>query len=108
MPFEDETFDLIISCNMFHYIREPMVALKEMMRVLKPKGRVVITDWCDDYIACRLCDLFLRTFDKAHFKTYGKKACNELLFSAGFDEMKIDSYKINWLWGMMTATARKK
>ncbi len=47
-------------------------------------------------------------FNKAHFKTYRKSECSSLLFSSGFDEIKITSYKINWFWGMMTATAHKK
>ncbi len=108
LPFKDEMFDVIVFCSMFHYIREPIVVLKEGIRVLKPTGRVVITDWCDDYITCQICDLFLRSFNKAHFKTYRKEECYELLLSAGFDDIKIDSYKVNWFWGMMTATACKK
>ncbi|MCF6325053.1 MAG: methyltransferase domain-containing protein [Gammaproteobacteria bacterium] len=108
LPFADDTFDLIVSCNMFHYIREPMVALKEMKRILKPTGRVVITDWCSDYIICKIYDRFLRVFNQAHSRTYKKSECYQLLISSGFDEIKIDRYKINWFWGMMTATACKK
>ncbi len=108
LPFEEETFDVVVSCNMFHYIREPVIALEEVKRILKPTGRVVITDWCDDYITCQILDLFLRVFNKAHFKIYRKRECYQLLFSSGFDEIKIDPYKINWFWGMMTATAFKK
>ncbi len=108
LPFETETFDVIVFCSVFHYIREPLVALKEVVRVLKPAGRVVITDWCDDYIICQIYDLFLRTFNKAHFKTYRKKECYQFLFLSGFENIKIDSYKVNWFWGMMTATACKK
>ncbi len=108
LPFEDESFDVIVSCSMFHYIREPMVALKEMMRVLKPAGSLVITDWCGDYMLCKIYGLFLRVFNKAHFKTYGKKECYKLLFLSEFDDIKIDRYKINWFWGMMTATASKR
>lgn len=108
LPFEAETFDIIVSCNVFHYIREPSIALKEAMRILKPTGTFVITDWCDDYITCRICDLFLRIFNEAHFKTYGKRECYDLLCSSGFDDIKVDRYKINWIWGMMTATACKK
>lgn len=108
LPFEAETFDVIVFCSVFHYIREPIVALKEVMRVLKSTGRLVITDWCDDYITCQICDLFLRVFNQAHFKTYRKKECYQLLFSSGFDDIKIDSYKVNWFWGMMTITACKK
>ena len=108
LPFEDGAFDVVVSCNMFHYIRQPEVALNEMVRVLKPAGRLVLTDWCRDYWSCQLLDLFLRLFNKAHFKTYEKKECYKLLVSAGFDGIKIDRYKINWFWGMMTATASKK
>ncbi len=107
LPFEAETFDIVVSCNMFHYIRQPNAALQEALRVLKPAGRLVITDWCDDYLTCRICDLFLRVFNKAHFKTYRKNECVGLLSSSGFDHITIDSYKISWLWGMMTATAGK-
>jgi len=108
LPFEAENFDLIVSCNMFHYIREPMVALKEIMRVLKPGGKVVITDWCDDYVICKVCNFWFQNFNKAHFKTYKKKECYEFLLLSGFNDIKINSYKINWFWGMMTATASKK
>ncbi len=108
LPFEDEAFDVIVSCNVFHYIREPRVALKEVMRILKPTGRVVITDWCNDYMTCQVLDLFLRAFNKAHFKTYKQSECHELLSLSGFDDIKIDHYKINWFWGMMTATACKR
>ncbi|HEB63747.1 MAG TPA: methyltransferase domain-containing protein [Gammaproteobacteria bacterium] len=107
LPFEDETFDVIVSCNMFHYIRQPRVALKEMVRVLKPAGRLVLTDWCNDYRTCQIFNLFLQVFNKAHFKTYRKKECHKLLSLSGFDHIKIDCYKINWFWGMMTATAIK-
>jgi len=107
LPFEAETFDIIISCNTFHYIREPIVALKEAMRILKPAGKLVITDWCADYITCRICELFLLIFNEAHFKTYRKRECYNLLCSSGFNDIKIDRYRINWLWGMMTATAIK-
>ncbi|HEX3526605.1 MAG TPA: class I SAM-dependent methyltransferase [Thermoanaerobaculia bacterium] len=107
LPFEDERFDVVVSCNVFHYVREPVVALREMARVLAPGGRLIITDWCDDYLACRLCDLYLRLFSPAHQKTYGKRECLKLLTDAGHRNVEIDRYKISWLWGLMTARAWK-
>ncbi len=107
LPFDASTFDVVVSCSMFHYIRKPVVALAEVMRVLKPGGRVVITDWCDDYLACRLYDLVLGVFNRAHFKVYKKSECYDFLNLSGFGEIKISSYKINWFWGLMTATACK-
>lgn len=107
LPFAAEEFDVVVSCNMFHYIHDPPGALREMRRVLRPGGRIVITDWCDDYLACRLCDLYLRLFNRAHFKAYGKKECTRLLQEAGYAEVHIDRYKISWLWGLMTAWVTK-
>lgn len=106
LPFQSNSFDIVVSSNAFHYWRSPESCLKEILRVLKPKGRIIITDWCDDYVACKICDVFLRLFNHAHFKTYGKDACELLLQKAGFVNVQVDRYRINWLWGMMTAIAQ--
>lgn len=105
LPFEEEQFDVVISCSMFHYIHKPMEALREMKRVLRPNGLLVITDWCDDFFTCKICDLYLRLFNRAYFKAYSKRGCIRLLKEAGYSVKSIDRYKINWLWGLMTIKA---
>ncbi len=108
LPHDDASFDLVMSCNMFHYIADPVSALREMSRVLRPGGRLVITDWCDDFLACKACDLFLRVVSRAHHQTYAARDCREMIESAGFERTQVDRYKITWLWGLMTATAHKE
>lgn len=103
LPFRSNSFDIVVSCNAFHYWRGPEECLSEAARILKPNGIIVITDWCDDYIACRLCNFFLRIFSRAHFKTYGQREFEHLFRIAGFRNIQIERYKINWLWGLMTA-----
>ena len=107
LPFDTGQFDLVVSCNMFHYSHQPMAALREMKRVLRASGRLILTDWCDDYLACRVCDIYLRIFNRAHFKAYGLRECARLLDAAEYVNIAIERYKINWLWGLMTARATK-
>ena len=107
LPYPDAMFDVVVSTSVFHFIRNPCLALTEMWRVLKPEGRVVITDWCDDYLACQVCDLFLRFSNRAHFRTYGQTQCMQMMKDAGFSDRRINTYKMNWIWGFMTARATK-
>jgi ubiquinone/menaquinone biosynthesis C-methylase UbiE len=107
LPYDDESFDVVVSCNVFHYIRQPVVALREMERVLRPGGQLVITDWCDDYLACRVCDWYLRLFSRAHYRVYRERECLRLLKETGFQQVDIECYRISWLWGLMTARVTK-
>lgn len=47
LPFEDESFDLVTSTQVYEYVPNMATALAEVRRVLKPGGRVWIldTDW---------------------------------------------------------------
>ena len=103
LPWTASSFDIVVSCNMFHYITHPVQALQEMARVLRPGGTLVLTDWCDDYLACRVCNYYLRLTNRAFYKTYREAECLALLRAAGFRNVKLERYKISWLWGLMTA-----
>jgi len=108
LPWGAGAFDVVVSCNMFHYISHPVQALREMGRVLRPGGSLVLTDWCDDYLACRVCNLYLRLTNRAFYKTYRQAECRELLHAAGYRDVTIERYKISWLWGLMTAVVKKE
>lgn len=104
LPFPDRAFDLVVSTSALHYWPDPAAGLAEIARVLKPEGRVAITDWCDDYLACRVADALLRILEPAHHRTYGTKTFERLLREAGFHGIRIESYRIGGLWGLMTGT----
>ena len=107
LPFADGSFELAISTSVLHFVLHPEAALREIGRVLAPGGAVVITDWCDDFLACRLCDAALRLFGRGHFHTYGGEECARMLRAAGLACIEVERYKVSMLWGMMTARGRK-
>lgn len=44
LPIEDCSVDYAFANMFLHHVADPLVAIKEMHRILKPGGRVVITD----------------------------------------------------------------
>ena len=45
LPFEDKSFDVVISSFMLMFVPEPEKALREMRRVLKDGGHMVVSVW---------------------------------------------------------------
>ena len=44
IPFADETFDLVVCHNMLHQLSDPLSTVKEIVRVTKPQGAILIRD----------------------------------------------------------------
>ena len=47
MTFSDGSFDAVVSIRALHEIKDPEVALSEIMRVLKPGGTVLMADFSE-------------------------------------------------------------
>lgn len=46
MPYEDNSFDYVACASSFHHHPDPLLSVKEMIRVLKPGGKLIILDMC--------------------------------------------------------------
>jgi ubiquinone/menaquinone biosynthesis C-methylase UbiE len=44
LPYPDRTFDLVTCQMSLHHVPKPILAVREMLRVLKPEGRLVVID----------------------------------------------------------------
>lgn len=60
LPFDDDTFDYVISSDVIEHTPDPYAATKELIRVLKPGGRICITVpnrtfW---FFSLKIADLF--------------------------------------------------
>jgi ubiquinone/menaquinone biosynthesis C-methylase UbiE len=45
LPFEEKTFDLIISANVLHHLAHPEAVFQEILRLLSTGGRIVVSDF---------------------------------------------------------------
>lgn len=104
LPFPDHKFDMVVTVSAFHYFEQPLDTLKEIRRILKPQGKLIIMDWCRDYWLCQALDLFLKIFDPAHKICYTQKELSDLLTTSEFDVIEARKQKLGTLWGIMVAT----
>jgi ubiquinone/menaquinone biosynthesis C-methylase UbiE len=105
LPLANNSFDVIVSANAFHYFDNPDLALREMKRVLKPEGTLVILDWCRDYLLCKICDLVLKVFEPAYKHCYTQAEFHHLLEVADFEIRCAAKIRFGFVWGLMVATA---
>lgn len=71
LPFEDESFDYIVSRNLVWNLEHPTEAYEEWLRILRPGGRILVID------ANHYLHYYDETYKKAHYeimeKNYGHK-----------------------------------
>ncbi|MFX0169955.1 MAG: class I SAM-dependent methyltransferase [Candidatus Hodarchaeota archaeon] len=44
LPIEDNSIDYVFANMVLHHLPQPLMGLREMIRILKPSGKLVITD----------------------------------------------------------------
>lgn len=93
LPWQDNEFSVVVGIETFFFFREPLVALKEIHRVLMPGGRLVIEmaynkdDGLDHTKHIRKYDMDL----------YSANEMRELLEESGFGNIVISYYKAFWI-----------
>jgi len=100
LPFADNSFDVVVSQFALMYFSDRTAALTEMMRVLKPGGRLAIAVWgpfecATSYIilteiAQRRCGQAAADVLTAPFVLGDKERLVELFRSAGIDRIAIE------------------
>lgn len=83
LPFEDSSFDAINMGESLHHLRNPELAFKEAVRVLKKNGKLFIYDFdVSSFLGKSICLIEKSLGEPAHF--YEPNALKKVLEDYGF------------------------
>lgn len=84
LPIESQSVDFAVANMYLHHVETPAVAIEEMVRILKPGGRLVITD-ADEHT-----HEFLRTEQHDRWLGFKRPDIRAWFTSAGLTDVKVD------------------
>jgi FkbM family methyltransferase len=92
---ENESVDLVMSNSVFHELSNPEAVLAEMLRVLKPAGWVMITDFRDTRISRLIC----RSHGGESHGPFSVHELETLLSEAGLKNVRVSPVR-HWVIGV--------
>ncbi len=93
LPYEDASFDIVISCDVFGHVPDLPGAMEEIWRVLKPGGRIVVFSESKPAYMPMVTGLTKRgfvtdPFDEFHISLFSPKELRAMLQEKGFGKIK--------------------
>jgi len=84
LPIQDNTVDYSFANMYLHHVESPILAIKEMIRILKPRGTVVITDLDEHNFE------FLRTEQYDRWMGFKREDIRKWFEEAGLKNIVVD------------------
>ena len=107
LPSIDETFDLITIYDVIEHLRDPILTLKELKKLLTANGAISITTIDKDSIWSRLMKQKWFHIHRAHLWYFDKRSLTKICEEAGYDMVYIRSSKkyftLKYIFGILEA-----
>lgn len=94
LPFPDAHFSIVSSRFAFHHLLDPLAALKEMKRVCKSGGRIVVADMAPAADKADALNAEERLRDPSHVRAMPPEELRGLFARAGLPEPRSETYRL--------------
>ena len=96
LPFKDNSFNYVISTEAFHHYYDQQKAVREMARIIKSGGKVIVVDI--NFFLKPIHWLF-KKLEPGHVKINSRKEMKQLFQQAGLKDIR---QRRNFLFAIMT------
>jgi len=90
LPFNDESFSMVVTRYSFHHFIEPKRVLQEMIRVCKPGGKILVIDVTPDEDKRDSYDFVEKLRDSSHTKALTLYELKKMMEISGLTDIKIE------------------
>ncbi len=94
LPFPDAQFSIVSSRFVFHHLQDPAAALKEMKRVCKAGGKIVVADMAPQPAKAAALNAVELLRDPSHARALPVDELRGLFQQAGLEVPQIFSYRM--------------
>jgi SAM-dependent methyltransferase len=92
LPWPDADYDLVVCRYAFHHFDDPLAVLREMVRVCKPGGTVIVCDLALDPAKLDAFNAMDRLRDRSHRRALSLDGLRALYADAGLGEPRTARY----------------
>ena len=85
LPFKANSFDYVLNTEAFHHFPNPDKAVKEIYRILKKEGKLILADITFESLFIKR---IFKLLEPGHVKIYTKKEFNDLFVKNKFKVLK--------------------
>lgn len=94
LPYKDGEFSIVTTRFTFHHFLDPLAALKEMKRVCRPGGKVVVADSAPAAGKADAFNAVEKLRDPSHTRAMPPEELRALFSAAGLDGPRMATYRL--------------